>query len=103
MEEQDSGGKLIWFVAGAAIGAAVALLYAPQRGEDTRRMIAEKSREGADAVADTSREMYDRGRELFERGRRLADEATEMLERGRHIVDKATSAIGEQGKDVAQA
>jgi gas vesicle protein len=93
--ENESGGNLIWFVAGAAIGAAIALLYAPQTGTETRRMIMEKSREGADAVAGTSREMYERGRELYERGRRMADDAAEMLERGKAIVEKATSAVQE--------
>ncbi len=101
--ENDSGGKFIWFVAGAAIGAAVALLYAPQTGTETRRIIKEKSLEGADAVAETSREMYDRGRELYGRGRRMADDAAEMLERGKDIVDKATSAIQEQIKEVTKA
>ena len=101
--ENDSGGKFIWFFAGAAIGAAVALLYAPQTGTETRRIIKEKSREGADAVAETSREMYDRGRELYERGRRMADDAAVMLERGKEIVDKATSTIQEQIKEVTKA
>ncbi len=96
MAQEDSGGKLIWFVAGAAIGAAVALLYAPQTGEETRRYLGKKTKEGADAVAETSREMYDRGRDLIEKGRRIADEAADIFERGRDIVDKAASALNEQ-------
>ncbi len=97
--ENDNGGRFIWFVAGAAIGAAVALLYAPQPGSETRRLIKEKSKEGADAVAETSRDMYERGRELYEKGRRMADEASELLERGKEIVEKATSTIQEQIKE----
>lgn len=100
--ENESGGKFIWFVAGAAIGAAVALLYAPQAGTETRRIIKKKSREGAEAVAETSREMYERGRELYERGRCMADEAGDMLERGKEIVEKATSTIQEQVKEVSR-
>ena len=34
---QESGDKVVWFLAGAAIGAAIALLYAPASGEETRR------------------------------------------------------------------
>ncbi len=47
MADNDSclGTVLIAFAAGALIGAGVALLYAPQSGEDTRRMIAEKAEE----------------------------------------------------------
>jgi gas vesicle protein len=100
--EQDNGSRFIWFVAGAAIGAAVALLYAPKTGTETRRLIREKSKEGADAVAETSRDMYERGRELYEKGRSLADEAIDLLERGKEIVEKATSTVQEQIKDAAQ-
>ena len=100
--EQDNGGRFIWFVAGAAIGAAVALLYAPQPGTETRRLIKEKSKEGADAVAETSREMYDRGRELYEKGRHMADEAAELLERGKAIVEKATSTVQQQINEAAR-
>ncbi len=100
--ENDNGSRFIWFVAGAAIGAAVALLYAPQSGTETRRLIAEKSKEGADAVASTSRDMYERGRELYEKGRRMADEAAELLERGKEIVEKATSTVQDEVKDAVQ-
>jgi gas vesicle protein len=92
MAEEDNGVKLAWFVAGAAIGAAVALLFAPQTGEQTRRLIGDKAKEGRDALADSGRDMMDRGRDLYERGRKMADEAAEMFERGRKIVDRAADA-----------
>ena len=38
-EKSDLGGKLVWFVAGATVGAAVALLLAPQTGKETRKAI----------------------------------------------------------------
>ena len=34
---EEYGSKAVWFMAGIAIGATVALLYAPATGEDTRR------------------------------------------------------------------
>jgi len=37
MADQDYGSKVVWFMAGIAIGATVALLYAPATGEQTRR------------------------------------------------------------------
>jgi gas vesicle protein len=100
--EHDNGNRFIWFVAGAAVGAAVALLYAPQTGTETRKLIKDKSKEGADAVAETSRDMYERGRELYEKGRRLADEAVDLLERGKEIVEKATSTVQEQIREATQ-
>jgi gas vesicle protein len=85
MAEDNTG--LVWFVAGAAIGATIALLYAPQSGRETRRIIKKKSREGRAAVTETSRDLMDKGRELYEKGLRVADEAAEMIERGRRLVE----------------
>ena len=84
---QDNTGSLVWFVAGAAIGAAIALLYAPQSGEKTRRLIGRKAREGRDVIADSGRDLVDKGRELYEKGRRVADDAAELFERGRRAVE----------------
>lgn len=92
MADQDSGSGLMWFVAGAAIGATIALLYAPTSGGEARRIIGQKTREGSQALAESSKDMYERGRDLYERGRKLADEAADMLERGRSIVEKATES-----------
>ena len=57
---QDAGGKLIWFLAGAAVGSAIALLYAPQSGRATRREIGRQIDRAQDnwepllAIADTA-------------------------------------------------
>jgi gas vesicle protein len=45
MNRENLGSNLVFFLVGAAAGAAVALLYAPQDGESTRRMIGEKADE----------------------------------------------------------
>ena len=36
---KEAGSNLVFFLLGAAVGAAVALLYAPQEGAETRRII----------------------------------------------------------------
>jgi gas vesicle protein len=84
---QNNGGSLVWFIAGAAVGASIALLYAPQSGKETRRYIKKKTREGREALADSAGDLMDRGRELYEKGLRVADEAAEMIERGRRLVE----------------
>ena len=85
---QDNGDRLIWFLTGAALGASVALLYAPQSGEKTRRLIGKKARAGGDAISDSGRDLMDKGRELYEQGRKVADEAAELFERGKRLVDR---------------
>ena len=86
MDSEDAGISLAWFLVGAAVGATVALLYAPQSGRDTRRLISRKTEKGKEALADTSKEVLNRGRELYERGREFADEAAELFERGKKAV-----------------
>ena len=48
MSENNStpvGGFLAAFTIGALVGAGIALLYAPQSGEETRRLLAAKTQE----------------------------------------------------------
>ena len=82
----DDGGAagtvVVAFVLGAITGAAVALLMAPASGEETRRLLAEKAREGrekAGEAAQKGRELWDRQRETlttaFERGKEAYDQA----------------------------
>jgi gas vesicle protein len=72
----NAAAILVAFALGAIAGAAAALLLAPQTGDDTRRMIAQKAREGRDKAneaAQKSREFLDRQREhlstAIERGK----------------------------------
>jgi gas vesicle protein len=80
------GENMVWLFVGATLGAAVALLYAPQSGDRTRRLVVRKLSDSRDALTDSGAELVDKGRELFEKGRRVADDAAEMFERGRKMV-----------------
>ena len=85
MAEDIDTSKAVWFMAGIAIGATVALLFAPASGEETRRRIGAKANEGKDALTETGRDLLDKGRELYDKGRKIADEASEMFDRGRRL------------------
>jgi gas vesicle protein len=84
--DHDSGSGIIWFFAGAAIGAAVGMLLAPKSGSDTRRYLAERATAGRDTVSGAGRDVYERGKEAYEKARHLGDEASELFERGRRLV-----------------
>jgi gas vesicle protein len=90
---EEYGSKAVWFMAGIAIGATVALLYAPATGEDTRRQLSRKAQRSRDAITDSGSELLDRGRDMYERGRKLADDAADMFERGRKIVESTASNL----------
>ena len=71
MGEHSSGGdKFLYFLAGAGIGAVLALLFAPKSGKETRELIARTASDGRDFltnkvtegkqfVGDTSRKVTD--------------------------------------------
>ena len=80
-----AGGVMLAFLVGAVAGAAVALLYAPAPGEETRELLGARAREGRDRAADAAA----KGREALGRGR---ETVTTALERGREAYQQARSA-----------
>jgi gas vesicle protein len=78
----NSGSVLMAFVVGAMAGAAVALLYAPASGEETRRKLGEKAREGREKAETLARE----GREFIARQRETLASAVAT---GRHAFEEA--------------
>ena len=66
-QNQGIGGGtvLLAFVAGAAVGAAVALLFAPAPGNETRAYVNRRAREARDRAAQAA----EQGREIFNRQR----------------------------------
>src|SRR4026209_109982 len=95
---RDDGGAagtvVIAFVLGAVTGAAVALLMAPTSGEETRRMLADRAREGRER-ADAAREGGGRAREAARQAREFAtrqrDTISSAIDRGREAYQQARS------------
>ena len=85
-QEDQTSSTLAWFLTGAAIGATVALLYAPKSGKETRRFLGDKAQAGRDAVESASQDVVEASRDMFERGRRLVEDAADLFERGRRLV-----------------
>ena len=87
MYSEDYTSKATWFITGAAIGASLALLFAPASGRVTRRQIRRQVEQGTDALSESSHDLLEKGKELFDRGRKMADDAADMIERGRKMVE----------------
>ena len=85
-KEDQTGSTLAWFLTGAAIGATVAILYAPKSGKETRQYLGDKAQAGRDAVENASQDMMEAGRDMFERGRRLVEDAADLFDRGKRLV-----------------
>ncbi len=79
--------KVAYFLAGFGIGAAVALLFAPQSGEETRKLIADKAEEGKEYIAGKGRELRRQADELIDHGKQLVskqkDRLADVLEAGK--------------------
>ena len=81
-DDGGAGNILLAFILGAVGGAAVALLYAPASGRETRERLAERADEARARAADAAA----RGREVFNQGRETLNTA---IERGREAYQQA--------------
>jgi len=83
-EGAGAGTVLLAFLVGAVAGAAVALLYAPATGQETRDYLEKKAREGRDRATD----LAEKGRQVLNEGRETVSHA---IERGREAYQQARS------------
>ena len=76
-----ASGIILSFILGGLAGAALAVLFAPRSGEETRELLEEKLRESAE-----------RGRRLKERavskGKEVLEEASDYLDKQRETIEK---------------
>lgn len=84
-DESSAAGTIITaFVLGAVTGAAVALLVAPATGDDIRRILGDRAREGAEKASGAARQ----AREFAEHQRGTLATA---IEKGREAYQQARS------------
>jgi gas vesicle protein len=83
-EGAGPGSILLAFLLGAVSGAAVALLYAPATGRETREYLSERAREGRDRA----NVMAEKGRQILNEGR---DTISSAIDRGREAYHQSRS------------
>jgi gas vesicle protein len=77
------GGFVTGLLLGLLAGATLAMIAAPQSGEDTRDVLRAKAREAADRARDTAGDVT----------QTVAGKTNELLERGRTIVEQARARV----------
>jgi len=101
MRETRSGDKAGFFLLGAMIGVAAALLVAPASGARTRRRLVRKGEEAADYLIDAGKELMEKCEDLCERSGELVEDATHELsekyralhEHSRQLLDEAETIL----------
>ncbi|HEY6464479.1 MAG TPA: YtxH domain-containing protein, partial [Candidatus Acidoferrales bacterium] len=71
--------KFTSFVIGMGAGAALAMLFAPQSGDETRAMLSQKARDGRRFAEQRAREIRD---VAGDKAAQIRDVANDMAERG---------------------
>jgi gas vesicle protein len=79
---------MLAFIVGALTGAAVAILFAPASGEETREYLGQKAREGRARA----REAVEQGRDIYQRQR---EQVSSAVERGREAFQQARTTQGD--------
>jgi gas vesicle protein len=85
MKEGNGGDKFLYFLAGAGIGAALGLLFAPKSGRETRELIARTATDSREFLTNKVTE----GRQFIDEGKRkVSDDFTSFLDRSKEAVSR---------------
>lgn len=96
-DRDDFGAFLIGFVVGGLTGAVVALLFAPQSGEETRTYIKEKSIELRDKAAEQAEQVAQKAEELAEEAKVRSKETIESVKaRGQEAIEGVKKAVAKK-------
>ena len=102
--EPDSGSSIGWLMFGAAVGAGLALLFAPASGAETRRRLTRSAQRLKATAADAIDEIRDEFEDLTERA---SDKLDEVKDAARDTVeeleDGARAAVSRRRSGVNEA
>ena len=98
------------FIAGALIGAGVALLFAPQRGTELRGRLRDYADRAKDDLLDKGQEAWDtaveRGKEYYDKGEKVVRDAgrsaRELAKQGAKQGQEAVKDAGRSAKEFAK-
>jgi gas vesicle protein len=79
MSDTRTGDRAAFFLLGAAVGAAAALLLAPAPGAHTRRKLRRRGEEVADYLIHAGNELVEKCEDLYERSGEVVEDATHEL------------------------
>lgn len=86
--------SFLTFVAGAAIGVTLGVLFAPEKGEVTRKKIKEAAQEGYDTAREKAEAAYSEAKTKAEKLRKQLNDLKEVLaEEGKDMKEEAKAKM----------
>lgn len=79
MSENNNGSSVAFFLAGAGIGAILALLFAPKSGKETREYLSQRASESREKVAAKSQEYRRQAEGYVDKAKDLVNKQKEQL------------------------
>ena len=98
-EEKNVGGMLIAFLAGSVVGAALALLFAPISGAETRKKIKSASIDTKERALEKVETIKSEASRLAERGK---EKVTGVKSQVQAAVEAGKEAYTEKKSEVAE-
>ncbi|WP_179346149.1 YtxH domain-containing protein [Winogradskyella ursingii] len=99
----DNGNTFLGVLAGTAIGAALGILFAPDRGSETRRRIAEEAAHGRDVVVDRASEIRNNiGNTLANQKGNLEDQVESIVSNASYKAEDVITTLEAKLKDLKQ-
>lgn len=97
-------GKYGAFFVGIAIGAGLALMLAPQSGEELRRNMRKQAKRARRAAGDLAHDVRDRAGELIDDAKERAEDLVEEVrDRAEHVADDARDRYKHGRRRVSRA
>jgi len=97
-DSNNAGYGLVMFLLGAAVGAGVALLYAPQEGGETRRVLGEKATEYRDKATEVTTNVAQTAKDKINMA---TDKVSEMMHRGQQSANQAIDNAADAAREKA--
>jgi gas vesicle protein len=91
--------KAGYLLVGIGIGSLVGILFAPKSGEETRKYLVKKAREGSESTQEKVRELKERAEDIVERGKQAVTQKKRQIATA---IDAGREAY-EQEKSKAQS
>lgn len=95
------GDSFFALIAGAAAGLTLGLLFAPEKGEETRRKVKAAAAEGWDELVDAADAGWDRTKETFDDVKEGAESATSRLRARARLARRDLKDLRDTLKDQA--